>query len=482
IYFDNISKGEVVLEITSNTDDLTSLDVALEDAALVTLGDVDVRGGRAWITLVGVRGNDGELLRGEVRGTLVMTADNAEPLEITLGGESGSARLVERKTWDTAMKYVPYLAEYSLDGEYSWLNAEYSVIGELPEGLELDARTGKLSGAPVEPGKFSFEIAATLTYADDDNSSSATITREVGFTVANNTAGNLYMLTDPDYGFYRPIGEDIDGRAYYLDTDELAREIKATLKGECSEFYDLWLDGVKLTRRSDDYKALHGATEIKFDEGALVWLSKDEIHTLVFAYKPNSSDNLKLAAQNLIITSDKSAIEASEARDYYNMYTPAGKLPGELDSGYSKAVSSVRLYAANDTLPAGVKTLVRANTEESKGGIGMDIIIADESGEQLLPNGSVTAKMNLPEFFGDDVYVYFLEDGKYLETSATVRDGQVFFTLDGSKTVIVSQRTIDPNAKSSGNPATGVAVSSAGLVISGVALVMILAGRRKENA
>lgn len=482
IYFDNISKGEVVLEITSNTDDLTSLEVALEDAALVTLGEVDVRGNRSQITLNGVRGTDGELLRGEVSGTLVITADNAEPLEIMLGGESGSARLVERKTWDTAMKYVPYLAEYSLDGEYSWLNAEYSVIGELPEGLELDAQTGKLSGAPVEPGKYSFEIAATLTYIDAENLSSATITREVGITVANNTAGNLYMLTDPEYGFYRPLGEDIDGRAYYLDREELSQKLIVTLKGECSEFYDLWLDGVKLTRRSDDYKTYHGATEITFDEGALSWLSVDEIHTLVFAYKPNSSDNLKLAAQNLIITSDKSAIVASGTRDYYNMYTPTSKLSGKFDSSYTNAISSVRLYAANGTLPAGVKTLVRANAEESKGGIGMDIIIADESGEQLLPNGSVTAKMNLTEFFGDDVYVYFLEDGKYRETSATVRDGQVFFTLDSSKTVIVSQRTIDPNAKSSGNPATGVAVSSMGLVISGAALVMILTGRRKENA
>lgn len=483
VYFDNISKGEAVLEITSNTDNLSGFNATLDDGVLVTLGDVEVSGGSAAITLLGVRDADGELLRGGVSGTLTITADNAEPLVITLGGESGSARITERKTWDTAMKYVPYLAEYSLDREYPWLSAEYSVIGELPEGLELDAESGKLSGAPTVPGKYSFEIAATLTYTDVEDSPSATITREVGFTVANNTAGNLYMLTDPDYGFYRPLGEDIDGRAYYLDTDEISQELKATLKGECSEFYDLWLDGVKLTRRSDEYKTYHGATEITFDAGAFSWLTEDEIHTLVFAYKPNSSDNLKLAAQNVIITSDKSAIAPVEgaSRDYYNMYTPTSRLDAELDSDYARALSSVRLYAASGALPAGVKTLVRANTEESKGGVGMDIIIADEDGEAILPDGSVTAKMTLPEWFGEDVFVYFLEDDKYIEASATVRDNQVFFTLDGSKTVIVSQRTIDPNAKSSGNPATGVALSSAGLAISGAAFVMILTSKRKKS-
>lgn len=482
VYFDNITKGEVVLEITSSTNELSGFDAVLENGALVELGGVEVTDGTAAITLVGVRDANGELLRGAVSGTLTITADNAEPLVITLDGESGSARITERKMWDTAMKYVPYLAEYSLDREYPWLTAEFSVIGELPEGLELDAQTGKLSGAPMVPGKYSFEIAATLTYIDVEDSPSAVITREVSFTVANNTAGNLFMLTDPDYGFYRPLGEDIDGRAYYIGADEISKQLKVTLKGECSEFYDLWLDGVKLTRRSDDYKTYHGATEVTFDEHAFSWLSIDEIHTLVFAYKPNSSDNLKLAAQNLIITNDISEIVASDTRDYYNMYTPTSKLGAELESSYVNALSSVRLYAAGGTLPSGVKTLVRANADESKGGIGMDIIIADENGEQLLPDGSVTAKMTLPEWFGDDVFVYFLEDGIYREASATIRDGQVFFTLDSSGTVIISQRTIDPNAKSSGNPATGVAVSSAGLVISGAALVMILTGKRKENA
>lgn len=483
VYFDNISKGEFVLDITSSTDSLSNFDAALTDTELVALGDVEVSGGSAKITLNAVRGADDEILYGSVRGTLTITADNAEPLVIELSGKSGYAAIAEQKTWNTAMKYVPYLAEYSLDREYPWLSVAYSVIGELPEGLSLDAESGKLSGAPTATGRYSFEIAADLTYADEEDSPAARITREVEFTVANNTARNLYMLTDPDYGFYRPLGESIDGRAYYLSSDEAAGKLKVTLKGECSEFYDLWLDGEKLTRRSDDYKMLHGATEITFYDGAFSWLSEDEIHTLVFAYKPNSSDNLKLAAQNLIITSDKSAIASDEgtARDYYNMYTPVNKLGDDLDSDYAKALSSVRLYAASGALPEGVKTLVRANTAESKGGVAMDIIIAGEQGEELSLDGSVTAKMYLPEGFDEDVYVYFIENEKYRPVNATVRDGQVFFTLDGSKTVIVSQRTIDPNAKSGGNPATGVALSSAGLVTSGAALVMILTSKRKKS-
>lgn len=484
VYFDNISKGTFALEITSSTDSLGGFDAVLTDAVGVSLGGFEVNGGSAAIVLNAERDANDELVYGNVSGTLTITADNAEPLVIELSGKSGCASMTERAIMSTAMKYVPYLAEYSLDRDYPWLSVEYSVIGELPEGLSLDAESGTLSGAPITTGKYSFEIAAELTYKDDENSPTARITREVELMVANNTAKNLYMLTDPDYGFYLPLGESIDGRAYYLSTGETNGKLMVVLKGECSEFYDLWLDGVKLTRKSDDYKRLSGATEITFDEGALGGLVKDEIHTLVFAYKPNSSDNLKLAAQNLVITDDKSAITRVDdaAQSYLNMYTPVNRISDDLDSDYAKALSSVRIYAASGELPAGMKTLVKANTAESKGGIGMDIVIADENGEALRLDKNVTAQMFLPESFGEDVYVYFIENGKYRLVSSTVMDGQVFFTLDGSETVVVSQRAIDPNAKSGGNPATGIALSSAGIVFSGAVLVMILTSKRKEDA
>ena len=482
VYFDNISKGEFVLYITGSTEALSGFDAVLTDASLVTLGGFEVDGGSAKIVLNAEKGANDEPLYGAVSGTLTITADNAEPLVIELSGMSGFASITEHNIMSTSMKYVPYLAEYSLDRDYPWLGVSYSVIGELPEGLVLDEETGRLSGAPTSTGRYSFEIAANLTYNDVEDSPAGQITREVELAIANNSSRNLYMLTDPDYGFYMPLGVSIDGRAYYLDSRETDEELKVVLKGECSEFCDLWLDGVKLERKSDDYKMLSGATEITFDEGMFGGIAADEIHTLVFAYRPNSSDSLKFAAQNIIITNDKSEITPNwDSQNYLNMYTPVNRFPDDIDSDYAKALSSVRLYASSGELPAGAKILVRANTAESKGGIAMEIVLADEQGEGLALDGNVTAQMYLPESFGEDVYVYFLEDGEYREVSSTVMDGQVFFTLDSSKTVVVSQRTIDPDAASSGNPATGIALSSAGIVVSGAALVMILTSKRKKS-
>ncbi len=57
---------------------------------------------------------------------------------------------------------------------------------------------------------------------------------------------------------------------------------------------------------------LHGQTLITLEPNAFSGLKTDEINTLVFIFKPNSSENYKYAAQNFIITEDKSAIEPNE--------------------------------------------------------------------------------------------------------------------------------------------------------------------------
>lgn len=291
------------------------------------------------------------------------------------------------------------------------------------------------------------------------------------------------MITDPDYGFYIPLGEPIDGRAYYLDTDEIEQALSVTLKGDCSEFYDLWLNGKKLRRTSDEYKTLHGSTLITFKEDAFEDCEINEINTLVFVFKPNSSENYKFAAQNFIITDDKSAIEPNEEaiQGYLNMYTPANKIVDDINIEYKETLSSVKIYARSGNLPSGTKTIVKPNMRSAKDGIAMDIRLTDEYGNNIQPEKSVTVQVPLPDDYqDDDVYVYELENDNYSKAGSTVKNGQVFFTADKSKTFVVSKKALSAKQESNANPTTGVAVSSIGFVVSGAALVMILTGKRKK--
>ncbi len=483
IFFDNINGDTFDVTVTGSP--LENFSAELLDAENVVLGNLESSDDGAKIVLSAVRDINGEYASGNVSGKLIITADNAEPLTIELSGHSGFVRIVERGTAKTTMKYMPYWAEYGLDIGYPWLSAEFTVLGELPEGLEFDAQNGKISGAPTAAGTFKFEIAANLTYKDMEDSSSAYITREIELNIANNTAKNLYMMTDPDYGFVAPLGESIDGRAYYISAEDATQKQSITLNGDCSEFYDLWLNGIKLKRVSDDYKMLHGQTLITLEPNAFSGLKTDEINTLVFIFKPNSSENYKYAAQNFIITEDKSAIEPNEEamQGYLNMYTPTNMIVDDnISAEYKETLSSVRIYASSGNLPSGTKTIVKSNAGSSKYGIAMDISLIDGAGRAIKPEKSLTVQVSLPQGYQNrDVFVYELEDGKYSKTGSTVKDGQLFFTASESKTFVITKVALGEMQKNvTSNPATGIAVSGAGFIASGAALVLILTSKRKK--
>ncbi len=483
IFFDNISGDSFEINVKGAS---KGFDAELVGAENVVLAGTELYDGGVKIVLSAVKDINDELAFGDISGRLVVKADNAEPLLIELSGHSGCARVVERDSFGIAMKYVPYWSEFSLDRDYPWLSAKFSVIGELPEGLELDSQSGRLSGSPTVAGTFDFEIAANIIRNGDENSDTAQTVRKVSLSISNNTEKNLKLITDPNYGFLKPLGEAIDGRAYYVSTEETFEKQFVLLNGECSEFSDLWLNGVKLKRGSDDYKRLHGSTQITLEPSAFDGIAKNEVNTLVFVYKPNSTENYKIAAQNFIIVDDKSIIAKNEdaVQEYLNMYTPSNKI-ADGDSEYAETLSAVKIYAQNGNLPGGTKTVVKPNNSTGSGGIAMDIAMVDKNGETVTADSGVTVQVPLPEDYKDSssVQVYELEDGKYSKTGSTVKDGKVFFTADESKTFVVTKKALSAKREgSSVNPETGVVVSSAGFVVSGAALIMLAAtGKRKKK-
>lgn len=135
IFFDDISGDKFEVNITGSP--LENIDARLSGAVNVALGDVEVSDDGAKIVLNAVKDVNSDFALGDVLGKLIITADNAEPLTIELSGHSDFVRIVEHTIPQTAMKYIPYWAEYGLDCDYPWLSAEFAVIGELRVVLNL---------------------------------------------------------------------------------------------------------------------------------------------------------------------------------------------------------------------------------------------------------------------------------------------------------------------------------------------------------
>jgi hypothetical protein len=78
-----------------------------------------------------------------------------------VGTERPELRL-DPKQLPVADRHDPYEAQIEVWGASGTLS--YRLVGgELPEGLELDSRTGRISGAPAQDGSFRLELAITDT-------------------------------------------------------------------------------------------------------------------------------------------------------------------------------------------------------------------------------------------------------------------------------------------------------------------------------
>lgn len=97
---------------------------------------------------------DGE---GEISGTLTISADRQEPVEITLTGYSGDPKLTTISLPE-AVKNVPYAAQIHHNNQYSWNSVTLDIVsGTLPAGVTI-MPNGELSGVPRETGTFTFEV------------------------------------------------------------------------------------------------------------------------------------------------------------------------------------------------------------------------------------------------------------------------------------------------------------------------------------
>ena len=204
---------------------------------------------------------DGE---GEVKGTLIISAKDQEPVMITLNGTAQNPEIIT-ETLSDAVKYVPYQQIVATNNMHDWVETQFSIVdGELPEGVTLNSSTGEIYGVPKVPEEdeevtYTFTVEAKYTVEGRDGYFEPS-RKEFTLTVKPNTDENVYLSTDSEdgYAIEEYIGTQTGEYSFELENIEDTLFVSG---GEYGEFVGLWLNG-ELLEPGVDYDSESGSTRV----------------------------------------------------------------------------------------------------------------------------------------------------------------------------------------------------------------------------
>lgn len=250
---------------------------------------------------------------GEISGTLVISADDNDPVEIVLTGIAGTPKIVTEEIID-GVKYVPYSSMIQTNSMYGTGSMKFSVIdGTLPKGIEL-LPNGELYGIPAEFGDFTFTVETRFvgTAPGNIDISGFVDTREFTITIKENTDENVdavngdaqgYQLTDKISKYvtiyYRSVTDD---GLPVIEKIEVDSDLFRSEGSYTTEFKAFYIDSIKLVENVD-YYAEEGSTKITILAEAFshVGLADGNIaHTLAAEFR-TSDEDLKRSAQNVYL-------------------------------------------------------------------------------------------------------------------------------------------------------------------------------------
>ena len=257
------------------------------------------------IRLVPERDEAGNILAGEVSGTLTIRADNIDPVVILLKGTAGTPKITTETVLD-GVRYVPYSSLIQTNNMYDPGAVTFTLeSGSLPAGIEL-LTNGELYGVPQDMGTFSFTVSAAYEGTQAD-------TKEFTLVIEDNTNENVwnydqsiwkdntYQITtaipNQDGSVSAPAGTNVDlGGSWEGDS------LLFVTAGDYASFEAVWLDGVKLTEGAGaDYISEEGSTRITIRTQTLRDAGNGT-HTFAAEFR-DENDNLRRAAQNYELTS-----------------------------------------------------------------------------------------------------------------------------------------------------------------------------------
>ncbi len=247
---------------------------------------------------------------GEIEGTLTVYADGQEPIVINLTGRAQNPKIVtDQEKFDqvTAVKYVPYSYMITTNCMYDWTDVEYTLTGDLPDGVEWIPETGEIYGVPQEVGTFPITVEAAFksdTYTFEPSKV------DLILTVKDNTAENVYNASDEGYSIKQALGTDEGNYNFVLTSFEDAVFVSY---GEFSEFDNeycgVWLNGRKLVE-GKDYDAESGSTRITIHGETFEntdYVNQDGENTIAIEFRKDGKrdEELKRTSQNFTINTTK---------------------------------------------------------------------------------------------------------------------------------------------------------------------------------
>lgn len=241
----------------------------------------------------------------DITGTLTIKSGGTALMVLALTGMVGDPCITTEEI-SNAVKYVPYGTVIQNSNKYSWIQPEYELTGELPEGMELRPN-GELYGVPQETG--SFDIKVTVSFKSTRNMSFPRKSAEFTLDVIENTDEDVYFQSDEDgYNLLTPIGVESGEETFHFILAK-AEDSLFVSEGPMDHFIDLWLNGKKL-QRGEDYKVESGSTRITVISQTMQnQVNKNGRNTIAAEFRVNGdvNENLKRTAQNFYMDSTNPA-------------------------------------------------------------------------------------------------------------------------------------------------------------------------------
>lgn len=159
-----------------------------------------------------------------------------------------------------------------------------------------------------------------------------------------------------------------------------------------------------------------------------------------------------------------------------------------LDYETRRVLDGITVTDTNGAFEDGV--VMNVKPVQATSGFSFDITFTKD-GKEVQPNGSVTVKVPVPEMLkGQTIYVYHVENGRYVLVNSEVKDGFVIFSADHFSEYILSAENLNANSEPSdststptapdkGNPSTGIAVSTVPVLIAAGAAAVIISNKKK---
>lgn len=384
-----------------------------------------------------LRAKEGAANGSEISGTLTIKSGDKILMVLKLTGMIGDPCITTMELPE-AVKYVPYGAMIQNSNKYSWIKANYSWSGDLPDGMEV-LPNGELYGVPTETGTYTFTVGVQFS-ALRENYNFPTQYAELTLTIKENTDDNVFYETDAEEGYVlsTPIGTDLGGHYFYLE--QIVDSLFVS-EGVLPEFKALWLNGEKLVEGTD-YAAVSGSTRITVSAQTLQnKADKNGRNTIAAEFRVDGDENkdLRRTAQNFYLNKNNGGGNGGGGHSSHSGSGSSGSSDGS-GSGSSTPLGVTirgRLVDGNNNAMAGVTVELhstpRTTVTDASGyfqftGVeyGQHELFAKDAAGNVVASRKFELREGGTSAFANDVFT--APNGTVVNMTVTVADGVMTFS------------------------------------------------------